>query len=169
MIHNKIVIIKMWLLALLIVFCRECTRHCLHGNGPLPLPYPWCITDSSIKVAEGPKLTSSWCSSPQWLGAHHSNTSATEYTVHLQGRLVWALMCVYMLSHFSHVWFFATLWTVACLALLSMAFSRQGYWSGLPCPPSVGFLNLGPEPTSVMSPALADGFFTSSAPWEGGH
>ena len=32
----------------------------------------------------------------------------------------------------SHVWFFATPWTVACQAPLSMEFSRQEYWSGLP-------------------------------------
>ena len=44
-------------------------------------------------------------------------------------------MCACMLSHFIHVWLFATLWTVACLALLSMGFSRQEYWSGLPRPP----------------------------------
>ena len=37
-----------------------------------------------------------------------------------------------MLSHFSHVWLFATLWTVACQASLSMGYSRQEYWSGLP-------------------------------------
>ena len=36
-----------------------------------------------------------------------------------------------MLSWFSRVWLFATLWTVAHLAPLSMGFSRQGYWSGL--------------------------------------
>ena len=36
-------------------------------------------------------------------------------------------MC--MLSHFSHVQLFATLWTVALQASLSMAFSRQEYWS----------------------------------------
>ena len=40
-----------------------------------------------------------------------------------------------MLSHFSRVQLFVTLWTVACQAPLSMGFSRQGYWSGLPCPP----------------------------------
>ena len=44
--------------------------------------------------------------------------------------------CVCMLSHFSRVQLFATLWTVACQALLSMGFSRQEYWSGLPSPPS---------------------------------
>ena len=40
-----------------------------------------------------------------------------------------------MLSHFNHVSLFATPWTVARQAPLSMGFSRQEYWSGLPCPP----------------------------------
>ena len=39
-----------------------------------------------------------------------------------------------MLSHFSCVWLCATLWTAACQVPLSMGFSRQEYWSGLPCP-----------------------------------
>ena len=39
------------------------------------------------------------------------------------------------LSLFSRVRFFATLWTAADQAPLSMAFPRQEYWSGLPCPP----------------------------------
>ena len=42
--------------------------------------------------------------------------------------------CVRVLRHFSHVQLFATLWTVACQAPLSMGFSRQEYWSGLPFP-----------------------------------
>ena len=44
-----------------------------------------------------------------------------------------------MLSQFSHVQFFVTPWTVACQALLFMGFSRQEYWSGLPCPPPGNF------------------------------
>ena len=40
-----------------------------------------------------------------------------------------------MLSHYSHVWLFATAWIVAHQAALSMGFSRQEYWSGLPRPP----------------------------------
>ena len=40
-----------------------------------------------------------------------------------------------MLSHFSCVRLFAALWTVTHQAPLSMGFSRQEYWSGLPCPP----------------------------------
>ena len=41
--------------------------------------------------------------------------------------------CVCLLNCFSHAWHFATLRTIACQAPLSMGFSRQGYWSGLPC------------------------------------
>ena len=40
-----------------------------------------------------------------------------------------------MLNHLSHVQLFAMLWTIAHQAPLSMGFSRQEYWSGLPCPP----------------------------------
>ena len=40
-----------------------------------------------------------------------------------------------VLSRFSRAWHFETLWTVARQVPLSMGFSRQGYWSGLPCPP----------------------------------
>ena len=55
-----------------------------------------------------------------------------------------------------------TLWTVAHQAPLSMGFSRQKYWSGL-LYPSPGNL---PKPVSFKSPALADGFFTTSTIWE---
>ena len=42
---------------------------------------------------------------------------------------------VCVLSCFSHVQIFVTPWAVVCQAPLSMGFSRQEYWSGLPCPP----------------------------------
>ena len=71
-----------------------------------------------------------------------------------------------LLSHFTRVQLFVTLWTVAHQALLSMEFSRQEYWSGLPCPPSGNLSNRRIESTSLMSPALAGGFFTTSATWE---
>ena len=70
------------------------------------------------------------------------------------------------LSHFSCVWLSATLWTVASQAPLSMGFSRQEYWSGLPFPPPGDLPDPGIEPTSPSSPALAGGFFTTSATWE---
>ena len=46
----------------------------------------------------------------------------------------------------SFVWLFVTLWTIACQALLSMGFSRQEYWSGLPCLSQGIFLTQGSNP-----------------------
>ena len=71
-----------------------------------------------------------------------------------------------LLSHFSRVQLFATLWTVACQALLSMGFSRQEYWSGLPFPSPGDLLDPGIKPRSPVSPALADGFVTTSTTWK---
>ena len=47
-----------------------------------------------------------------------------------------------------------------------MGFSRQEYWSGLPCPPPWDLPNPGMERVSLTSPALAGGFFTTSTTWE---
>ena len=55
---------------------------------------------------------------------------------------------------------------VARQATLSMEFSRQEYWSGLPCPSPGDLPNPGTEPTSLKSPALAGEFFTTSVTWE---
>ena len=59
-----------------------------------------------------------------------------------------------VLSHFSRVWIFATPWTIALQAPLSMGFSRKEYWSGMPCPPAGDHPDPGIEPVSPMSPAL---------------
>ena len=74
----------------------------------------------------------------------------------------------------SCVWLFVTPWTVAHQALLSMRFSRQEYWTGLPFPSPGNLSNPGIEPTSLMSSALAGGFFTTSTTlealkWMGSH
>ena len=65
---------------------------------------------------------------------------------------------------FSHVRIFETLWTAACQAPLSMGFSRQEYWSGLPFPPLGDLPNPGIESLSLASPALAGRFFTFAPP-----
>ena len=70
------------------------------------------------------------------------------------------------LSHFGGVRLFATPWTVACQASLSVGFSRQEYWSGLPCPPPGDLSDPGIGPSSLMSPALAGGFSTTSVTWD---
>jgi len=51
-----------------------------------------------------------------------------------------------------------TLWTIARQAPLSMGFSRQEYWSGLPFPPPGDLPDPGMEPRSLKSPALAGEF-----------
>ena len=61
---------------------------------------------------------------------------------------------VCVLSHFNHISLIATLWTVARQAPLSMGFSRQEYWSGLPCPPPGDLPNPGIETRSPAAPAL---------------
>ena len=54
----------------------------------------------------------------------------------------------------SHVWLFATLWTIDCQATLTMGFFRQEHWSGLPFLTPGDLLNPGIETTSLVSPAL---------------
>ena len=67
-------------------------------------------------------------------------------------------MHVCMLSHFSCVWLFGILWTIVHQSPLPMGFSRQKYWSGLPCPLPWDLPHPGIKPESLMSPALAGGF-----------
>ena len=59
-----------------------------------------------------------------------------------------------------------TLRTVAYQVPLSMGFSRQENWSGLPCCPPGDLPDPGIEPASLMSAVLAGGFFTASTTWE---
>ena len=70
----------------------------------------------------------------------------------------------------SCVQLFSLLWAVTHQAPLSMGFSRQEYWSRLPCPPPGDLPGPGIESTFLLtflsSPALAGRFFTTSATWE---
>ena len=65
----------------------------------------------------------------------------------------------WVLSCFSRVWCFVTLWTVACQAPLSMRFSKEEYCSGFPCPPPGDLPDPGIKPASRMFSALSGGFF----------
>ena len=71
-------------------------------------------------------------------------------------------MCCCLVTELSDS--FATPWTVACLALRSMEFSRQEHWNRLPFPSPGDLPNPGIEPVSPMSPALAGEFFTTEPP-----
>ena len=68
-------------------------------------------------------------------------------------------MCV-----LSRVQLSVTPWTVALTRLLTMEFSRQEYWSGLPFPSPEGFPDPGIEPASLESLALAGGFLATAPP-----
>ena len=61
---------------------------------------------------------------------------------------------------------FATLWTVALQAPLSMGFFSQVHWSGMSCPPPGDLPYAGMKPTLLMFPALVGRFFTTSTTWE---
>ena len=71
-----------------------------------------------------------------------------------------------MLSRFSHVQLFVTLWTVAHKSPLSMEFSRQEYWIELLFPLPGDLPDSGIEPVSPESPTLAGRFFTNCTTWE---
>ena len=100
--------------------------------------------------------------------------------VALPGMACWVISCLFngswllifwpprlcMLSYFSHVQLFVILLTIVHQAPLSMWFSRQEYWSGLPFPSPGDIPEPGIEPGSLTSPALAGGFFVTSATWE---
>ena len=70
-----------------------------------------------------------------------------------------------VLSRFSHVQLFVTPWTVAHQSPLSMGFSRQNHWSGLPCPPPGGLPDTD-QISPLMSLALAREFCSTSTTWE---
>ena len=70
--------------------------------------------------------------------------------------------CVHVQS-LSRVRLFATPWSIACQAPLSMGCSRLEYWSGLPCPPPGDLPNPGIEFTCLTSPASAGRFCPTSS------
>ena len=112
-----------------------------------------------------------------WRGNKFSLLASIFRVCHTQDRLSWTgisripagnLLSMYacMLSCCSHVRLFITLWTIARQASLSMGFIRQEYWSVLPCPPPGDLPDPEINPSSLMSPALAGRFLTTSATWE---
>ena len=85
---------------------------------------------------------------------HNSYFKNCERIKSMKMRCLHSLSCVQL---------FVAPWTLPRQVPLPIGFSRQKYWSGLPFPPPGDPLNLGIEPASLMSPALASKFFTTSA------
>ena len=90
------------------------------------------------------------------------------YTVdkcrHNCGQVCIHVSVLLLFKSLSHVQLFATLWTVACQASLSMGFSRQEHCSGFPLAPPGDLPDTGIKPKSLMSSASASKFFTLAPP-----
>ena len=78
---------------------------------------------------------------------------------------VWMVRACAVLSRFNVSDSFVSPWTVTPQTPVSLGVSRQECWSGLPFPPPGDLPNSGTEPVSLLSSALAAGFFTSSTTW----
>ena len=119
------------------------------------------ITRSLYKLAIYKKNKEHW---PERIGVRHLYIQWEGYVCVCVCVCVWVYACV--LNLFISVWLCVTPWTVAHQAPLSMGFSRQECWSGLPRPPPGPLSNPGIEPVSLKSHALAGGFLTTSVTWE---
>ena len=84
-----------------------------------------------------------------------SGTSTPPFTSSNLHAPAQSLSCVQLL---------VTPWTVVLQAPLSLGFSRQEYWNGLPFPPLGDLPDPGMEPESPVPPALAGRFFTTGPP-----
>ena len=94
-----------------------------------------------------------------YLNLHNASLDrGTEVDLNKQGKFMFCVCCAQLVSH---VWLFLSPWTTACQVRLSMEFSRQEYWSGLPFPLSGDLSDTRIEPTS---PASAGRFFTTVPP-----
>ena len=94
-----------------------------------------------------------------WLKRLSSSSNSTQF------RTSKFFLPVSVLSRFSCVWLFVTLWTVACQVPLSMGFSRQEYQSWVPLSSPGDLPNPG-KLASLLYPALTGRFFIASATWE---
>ena len=108
----------------------------------------------------------SYSKGPSWPRDHCCVSFISRWILYTEPPGKPASVCVCVLSHFSRVWLFVTLWTVTHEAPLFMGFFRQKYWRGLPCPPPGDLPNPGIKPMFLMSSVLAGRFFTTSTNWK---
>ena len=140
------------------------------GLYPTPRLYQGMMTPAPLF------LTSSVCScplEPPSTGMSHRYLKPSKIRIELLRGIIWPLPtslashslpvavrcsntglwwpCVRTQSRFCRVRLFGTLWTETHQAPLSMGFSRQEYWTGLPCPPPGDLSDPGIEPVSLTS------------------
>ena len=122
---------------------------------------PPCCLWFSPSILQYPKVNPSG----GWLYLSWSASTLILSSFHVSSPMPWTYISCAVLSSYSYVWFFVTPWTVAHQAPLSIWFSREEYWSGLPCPPPGNLPDPGINSKSLMSPALPGRFFTSGT-WQ---
>ena len=125
--------------------------------GPQDFPSKNIMEWVAISFSRGSSLPRDWTHVScigRWVLYYWANREAPKATMH----------CA-VLNCFSRVRLFATLETVGHQAPLSMRFSRQEYWCGLPCPPSGGLPNRDWKHASCVS-CTDRRFFTTSATWD---
>ena len=124
--------------------------HCLQCPGKVPLLV------SSLVVVTAPQDAAQELPSPKHQHASPPRRSGPPLVrlIHQHTSIMSLItsVCVFSRSVVSNS--LRPLWTIACQAPLSMGFSRQEYWSGLPCLPPEDLPNPGTEPTSPASAAL---------------
>ena len=120
---------------------------------PWPRPRPLKLTPSQggWRVTHFRSSLANAHKQPEWRSTFRGHPGFTDEDPEAPSRVVCHCYCAYVLSRFSHVPLFATVWTVARQAPLSMGYFRQEYWSGLPFPSPGDLPNPGIEPGS---PAL---------------
>ena len=139
-------------------------------RSPMTLSFLFA-NNKRVRSTEGHCLASWWYST--WINvivtvpkSCYCNTLMKGSTDEIDGTRLksWCKVCfcACLLTCFSCVQLFAILWTVAHQALLSMGFSRQKDWSGLPCSLTGDLSHPEIESTCLMSPALSGGLFTTS-------
>ena len=129
----------------------NCLQYCFcsmlwfSGHKARGILVPWPGVEPTLPAMEG-EVSTTGSPGMSFLFSH-SLSSPLSLWLYLSLSLK-NTQCAYMLSYFSHVRLFATPWTVARQAPLSMGFSRQEYWSGVPCPPPGDLPDPGIKPAS---------------------
>ena len=126
--------------------CQLC-KYCQHQA------LPWALFPVAEVLHQAPKSNSSRILSPTLFCINYHQK------IKIKNRRTHNLLHVCSVTKLCLSDSFATPWTAACQAPLTMGFSRQQHWSGLPFPPPGDLSNPGIE---LMSPALAGGFFSSN-------
>ena len=160
------------MLLLLLLGCSDSVR--LHRRQPTRLLRPWDSLGKNTRVGCQVYSIVFWyfCRLCSIIGyykimriiLHISliivSSGQKQFTQHLEQCLA-STQCV--LSRFSHVRLFVTLWTVTCQTPLSKGFSRQEYGSGLLCPSTGDLPDPGIKPMSPVAPSLqADSLLLSN-------